>query len=109
DIFPWTVTSIAVAGAPFQLTLIPANSIGPGQDRTYGISFVPSARGIANGLLSVRLASGGKTFSADFSLTGLGVEANLVSSYVLAADGNQILLADNGSIRFPTTPVGQSN
>jgi hypothetical protein len=109
DTVAWTVGSIFISTGPFQLTETSAVVIQPGQDKTYGVSFNPPARGLASGSLGVRLISGSRTLAADFILTGAGIESNLVCSYILAADGNQILLGDNDTINFPRTQIGQSS
>jgi len=97
------VSSITISGAGFQLASLPAlpATISAGQGVSFTVVFTPSQSGAAQG----RLLIDGVTIN----LAGTGLQSNLIVSYILTAEGNQILLADNGTINFPGTSVGQSS
>ena len=97
------VSSITISGTGFQLVnvpLLPA-TIAPGQGLSFTVAFAPLLSGAAQGRLLIDGVS--------INLAGTGLQANLICSYILTADGNQILLADNSTIDFPGTAVGQSS
>jgi hypothetical protein len=97
------VSSITISGTGYSLAnvpLLPA-AIAPGQALSFTVVFTPSQSGAAQGRLLIDGVS--------INLAGTGLQANLIFSYILTADGNQILLADNSTINFPGTAVGQSS
>jgi hypothetical protein len=104
----WNMT-VSVSGPPFQLDISGTTVIRPGESRLYNISFSPAAGGAAGGALNVQLSNGSRSILFTFFLSGVGLQPNLVCSYILAADGNQILVNANDSITFPSTQIGQAS
>ena len=96
------VSSITTSGAGYSLAnvpLLPA-TISAGQTLSFTVVFNPLQSGTAQGRLQID--------GVTIYLAGTGLQANLLVSYILTAEGNQTLLADNSTINFPGTAVGQS-
>jgi hypothetical protein len=95
-----TVSSVNIAGQGFSLsTLVLPNVLAPNASLTFNITFTPTQPGAQTGTLIVN--------SDTFSLSGTGLGALLVYSYV--AGGSTITLgAGNNSVVFSPVMVSQS-
>ena len=104
---PWTLNAISVSGAEFKLTSAPeVPLLLPGLSVfQLMVSFTPSEGGASTG--SLNLAAAGPTGSVayNFFLSGTGQASNLLPSYILNPDGNQIPLRSGDTISFPATAI----
>lgn len=100
---PGTVNSIAISGDAFKISglpLLPATVAANNNDIRFTVTFVPTTRGAATGVL--RVALGGATLT--LNLQGQGVAA--VLAYEAVIDSTVVPANVNGTVAFPDTPVG---
>src|SRR5881628_1091079 len=57
DTAAWTIAEVSPNGSGFGVASGPIGEIGPGEDRLFTLSFAPATRGVAEGLLNVKLTS----------------------------------------------------
>lgn len=106
---PWRITSVAVSSTAFKPG--PAPSLVPPQNSfTLDVSFTPASVVQTTATLTINAtsaAAGPAPPSAvfNFFLVGGGLAPQLVSSYILNPDGNQVALQDSDSIIFPPTTL----
>ena len=95
-----------MSGADFKLTT-PPDAVVPGLGAVQlTITFTPSsAQQQSTGSLTLQMAGAGAVASYSFFLVGAGQNANLVASYILNPDGNQIPVGGGGTITFPQTAI----
>ena len=98
-IVPTAVSSVAVAGAGFQLasTTCTTANLQPSAQCTVTVRFVPGAAGTFNGTVTVKDASGATLQTA--ALNGTGVTAIVLPAAVYVGNGG------NSSVRSFTLPL----
>jgi hypothetical protein len=119
----WTILEVTISGPPFGLVAVPTGTgtdLVPGDVRRLTLSFTPRLRGPVDGALIIKVQprlsttdpgqgpGGDRITSFIFFLAGTGLAPELVQSYILSADGNQVIVANNDTINFPPTEVLQT-
>ena len=119
----WTIIEVTISGPPFGIVsgvTGTGTDLAPGEDRLLTLSFTPRLRGPVDGSLVIKVQPRLSTTDPDqvpggdrittfiFFLTGTGLAPELVQSYILSADGNQIIVGNNDTITFPPTEVLQT-
>jgi HYDIN/CFA65/VesB-like, Ig-like domain len=101
----WTLNNATTTGPAFTVASTSNNQVLPGGTLLVNINFKPTAGGPASDNLSIGLQSGSQVNSFDFLLTGTGLKANFIPSYILNPNGNQVALGPNLPIVFAATPL----
>jgi len=107
----WNVTNITVSSNLFKLSTT-ATSVPGGNTFLLNVTFTPTSATPATATLTVQLASAvsPSAFATyNFFLSATGQAPQLVSSYILNPDGNQVALGDTGTIPFSPTAVGATS
>ena len=99
-----SLTRATVSGGPVKIAFSPGD-LAPGASTSVTLTFTPTTRDPVSASLQMDFTRGLGTASYNFFLTGTGLAPNLVASYVLAPDGNQVPVSDGGIVTFPQTPV----
>lgn len=101
------ITRVTVAGAGFSTNAGQPIQLRPAELSSFEIAFAPTTRGVSSGTMIVEVTSGERRSTFTFFLGGTGVIPELVLSYLLSG-GNQIGLAEGGTLKFPETTLGQT-
>lgn len=102
----WTLNQATITGAAFKLTTDPTGASIPSNATTsLQFTFSPTAAGPASGTLSLQFSSGAQTLPQNFFLSGTGQQPNLITSYILQPSGNQVAIANGGTLTFPGTAL----
>lgn len=102
---PITLADASITGGgPFRVTFSPVQLAGSGSTSLV-LTFTPPERATASGGLELQFTRAAGAVRYSFFLSGAGQAADLVASYLLLPDGNQIPVANGGTIAFPQTAV----
>ena len=104
----WTLANASTAGKVFQVTSTSNSQVPGGAAVVVNLSFTPITGGLASDNLSIQLVNGGQSANYLFLLTGNGLKANFILSYILNPNGNQVALGSGMPIVFPATTVGST-
>lgn len=88
----------------FTMDFTPAQ-VRPSGFTTLTLTFTPTTRSQVTGGLELNFTTGAGVVTYSFFLSGNGQAGDLVASYILLPDGNQVPVTDGGAIAFPRTPV----
>ncbi|MEO8592807.1 MAG: choice-of-anchor D domain-containing protein [Candidatus Solibacter sp.] len=102
-----TLMTVAIAGSGFNVPATQPVDIPPNSSFALLVGFTPTSGAPVSG--SVTLAfrdSDSRAVSYTFLLNGIGLAPLLVTSYILAPNGNQTVVKNNDTITFPATLVG---
>ncbi len=101
---PAVLNGVSVTGDAFKvsgLPLLPAN-LAPGSEVRFTISFTPTARGAATGVLSLDIGT-----KVSVNLTGQGTGASL--AFTATVNGGPAALAPGGTLTLPSTALGATS
>ena len=105
----WTISQASVTGSSFALAQSPIGTVvTAGATVPVQITFAPTTAGVVSGALNITLASGTTSQVASFVLQGTGEQPNFLTSYILQPTGNQVAIANGGTLTFPSTNVGST-
>jgi HYDIN/CFA65/VesB family protein len=110
----WLLGDATVSGLPFKVNPV-SGQVPPGGAALITLSFSPTKGGAASATFSLTVSSvpqpGGlkETATFVFVLKGTGLAPNFVPSYFLNPAGNQVPLADQSTMTFNPTLVGQTS
>ncbi len=104
----WTLTNASVAGPVFKVTSTSNSQVLGGGTLLVTVSFTPTAGVVATDNLSIQLVNGSQNDSYVFLLSGNGLKANFIASYILNPDGNQTALGTGMPIVFSPTNLGST-
>ena len=104
----WTLANASTTGKVFQVTSTSNTQVPSGAAVLVNLSFSPVVGGLASDNLSIQLVNGGQSANYLFLVTGTGLKANFILSYILNPNGNQVALGAGMPIQFPATTVNSS-
>jgi Abnormal spindle-like microcephaly-assoc'd, ASPM-SPD-2-Hydin len=106
----WTLDQAMVTGSAFKLTLNPSNTPIPSNATTLlSFTFTPASPGNASGTLGLSFSSSGQSITQNFFLAGTGQQPNFITSYILQPTGNQVAIANGGTLAFPGTNLNAAS
>jgi hypothetical protein len=100
-----TTNAVTFTGASFQvagLPLLPAQ-VQPNSALQFTVTFAPTGAGLQTGSLTVQLSN----LTANITLSGTGTAASF--TYATVTSSGTTPISPNGTIAFPTVPLGQSS
>lgn len=100
----WTIGSITSSSPLFKVSG-GTPTVAPQTSFLATITFTPATPTQATSTLTIQAGSGANAATYTFFLFANGQAPQLVSSYVLNPDGNQVAIGDTGTITFPPTAV----
>ena len=106
----WQIGSAVVSGPPFTASQA-IGQVAPGASVAIVLSFSPTTGGTASGTFTLTVSAAGTSASASFVfvLKATGLAPSFITSYFLNPAGNQVPLANQGTISFNPTFAGQTS
>jgi hypothetical protein len=104
----WTLTRVSTSGTNFKDTSQAPVTIRTGESHSFDLTYLPTTKGLATGMLSLELRSAGdRSCVCVFTLAATATAPDLIFSY-LPSGGNQTALGDGEAIAFSNSAVGQT-
>src|SRR5262249_60482052 len=95
--------ALTSGGSPYQLVSGVKTSIAGGGTTQVVFTFAPASPGTLTGTLAFAATSGTQAQNYTFSLTGIGLQPNFITSYILQPAGNQVAVGNGGTLTFTPT------